>query len=59
MFAPSCKTNHLNLVYIFINQNKYQQKATMDYFEMNGCSINPFPARVYAVFCIPVCRDEF
>ena len=21
--------------------------------------INPFPARVYAVFYIPVCRDEF
>ena len=27
-----------------------------------GCSwqiFNPFPARVYAVFCIPVCREEF
>ena len=21
-------------------------------------NLNPFPARVYAVFCIPVCRDE-
>ena len=24
-----------------------------------GKWLNPFPARVYAVFCIPVCRDEF
>ena len=24
-----------------------------------GLAFNPFPARVYVVFCIPVCLDEF
>ena len=26
---------------------------------MPSQELNPFPARVYAAFCIPVCRDKF